>query len=143
METIYYLSTIIFIIIELGFLLSPIEKTNQTKRFNELTKEFKGKKSDEYSKEYKKLINTKLWLLWVLIWLFIGLFTSQWVIFLTWIIFNFGIISPILRLTRYSLIYTVIVWVNSLMGVLFGLFVIINHYHLKIDLTSLFMSLIK
>ena len=63
METIYYLSTIIFIIIELGYLISPIEKTNQTKRFHELTKEFKGKKPNEYSEEYKKLINTKLWLL--------------------------------------------------------------------------------
>ena len=64
-------------------------------------------------------------------------FTSQWVIFLAWIIFNFGILTPILRLFRYSLIYTIIIWVNSLIGVFFGLFVIINHYHLKIDLTSL------
>lgn len=79
MEAIYYLSSIIFICIELSWILSPIEKTNDAKKFFELTKQFKGKKWSELSKEYKSEIKSKVWLIFVLFWMFIGLFTSQWV----------------------------------------------------------------
>jgi hypothetical protein len=70
MEAIYYLSSIIFICIELSWILSPIEKTNDAKKFFELTKQFKGKKWSELSKEYKSEIKSKVWLIFVLFWMF-------------------------------------------------------------------------
>ena len=142
MEAIYYLSSIIFICIELSWILSPIEKTNDAKKFFELTKQFKGKKWSELSKEYKSEIKSKVWLIFVLFWMFIGLFTSQWVAFLSMILFNILVIAPISKLTRFSITYTIIHWTNSIIGLIFGIFIIINHYHLKIDLYKWLLDLI-
>jgi len=143
MTTIYYLSTILFIWVEWAWLVSPIEKTNDAKRFFELSKLNKGKKWDEFSKEYKSELKSKVWLIWILLWMFIGLFTFQWAGFLAKLVFNILIVHPLSILTRYSITYTIIHWFNSLIGFAFGVFVIINHYHLKIDLTQWFVSLLK
>ena len=143
MTTIYYLSTILFIWVEWAWLVSPIEKTNDAKKFFELSKLNKGKKWDEFSKEYKSELKSKVWLIWILLWMFIGLFTFQWAGFLAMLVFNILIVSPLSKLTRYSITYTIIHWFNSLIGFAFGVFVIINHYHLKIDLTQWFVSLLK
>jgi hypothetical protein len=143
MTTIYYLSTILFIWAEWAWLVSPIEKTNDAKKFFELSKLNKGKKWDEFSKEYKSELKSKVWLIWILLWMFIGLFTFQWAGFLAMLVFNILIVSPLSKLTRYSIAYTIIHWFNSLIGFAFGVFVIINHYHLKIDLNQWFVSLLK
>jgi ABC-type lipoprotein release transport system permease subunit len=143
MTTIFYLSTIFFIWIEWNWLISPIEKTNDAKKLFGLSNEFKGKKWNEYSDEYKSELKSKFWLIGIILWMFIGLFTFQWVAFLAMLIFNVMIISPITKLTRYTMAYTVIHWINSLIGFVFGVFVIINHYHLKIDLTQWVLSFIK
>jgi hypothetical protein len=143
MTTFYYLISIFFILTELQWILSPIEKTKDAKRFLEMSKENKGKKWDEFTEEYRDQVKSKVWLLIVPLWLLLGLFTFQWIGFLMILIFNFLIISPISKLTKYSMAYSIIHWVNSLIGFAFGVFVIVNHYHLKIDLTQLFLSLIK
>ena len=143
MTTIFYLSTIIFLILELRWIIAPIDKTNDAKAFMELSKEFKGKEWNEYSDEYKTHVKSKIWLVWVLFWMLIGLFTVQWVGFLFIIVFNFIIIAPLSKLTKYSMTYSVIHWFNSLIGFCFGVFVIVNHYHLHIDLTQWFLSLFK
>lgn len=137
---IYYLSALFFIFHEMFWLSSPIEKTNDAKKFNELNKAFKGKKWDEYSKEYKDEIKSKIGLIFLMIWLLMGLFTSQWVAFLSLMCFNFMVIAPISKIVRYSMLYTILHWFNSLLGFCFGVFIIINHYHLKLDLTKVFLS---
>ena len=98
---------------------------------------------DEFSEEYNSQLKSKLVLVLVLIWMFIGLFTFQWAGFVAIFLFNLLIIAPLSKITRYSITYTIIHWFNSLIGLTFGLFVIINHYHLKIDLTQWFLSFIK
>ena len=143
MTTIYYLSTFVFICLELAWLISPIEKTQENKKFTELAKQFKGKKWDEYSKDYKEKLKSKTWSLFIIIWLFVGLFTFQWVAFLAILLFNNIVIMPLSEITKYSIYYAILHWINSLIGFLFAIFVVINHYHLKIDLTELFNSLTK
>lgn len=139
METIYYLSTIIIIFMELDWLVSPTKKTNEIKQFNELAKLNEGKKFNEYSKEYKDAIYSNLLNVYVPIWVFIGIFTFQWVGFLAFILLNMlvGIVS---RLVKFSMAYIIINWINSLVGLSFCIFIIINHYHLKIDLTQLLIN---
>lgn len=139
--TIFYIMSIIFISIELGFLLAPIDQTDKSRKFFELSRQFKNKKWDDISEEYQTILKSKIWLFFSLIWFFIGLFTSQWILFLIILLFNVIIIGPISTFTRFSYVYTVIHWINSLIGLLFGIFVIINHYHLKINLTEYFISL--
>ena len=143
MTTIYYLSTIIFLLIELHWLVSPIEKTNQTRKFMALSKLNKGKKLDEFSEEYKSQLKSKIWLLYVLFWMLIGLFTFQWQAFLAMIVFNFMIINPISKLVKNTFLYTILHWINSLIGFAFGVFVFVNHYHLKLNLTEIITFYIK
>ena len=143
MTTIYYLSTIIFLLIELHWLVSPIEKTNKTRKFMALSKLNKGKKWDEFSEEYKSQLKSKIWLLYVLFWMLIGLFTFQWQAFLAMIVFNFMIINPISKLVKNTFLYTILHWINSLIGFAFGVFVFVNHYHLKLNLTEIITFYIK
>ena len=143
MTTIYYLSTIIFLWQELRWITSPIERTENAKNFFKLTKENKGKKWNEFSKEYKSELKSKMFLVYIFIWMFIGLLTFQWFGFLAMLIFNLLFIAPISKLTKFSVSYTVIHWINSVIGFVFAVFVIINHYHLKIDLFQFFLSLVK
>lgn len=143
MTTIYYLSTIIFLVAEWGWLVSPIEKTKNARNFHELSKQFKGKKWDEFSKEYKSELKSKIWLVWILLWLFIGLFTFQWAGFLAMLVLNILIVSPLSNIFKKTFVYTIIHWINSLIGFAFAIFVIVNHYHLKIDLTQWFGSFLK
>ena len=143
MTTIYYLSTIIFLLIELHWLVYPIEKTNNARKFMALSKLNKGKKWDEFSEEYKSELKSKIWLLYVLFWMLIGLFTFQWQAFLAMIVFNFMIINPISKLVKNTFLYTILHWINSLIGFAFGVFVIVNHYHLKLNLTEIITFYIK
>ena len=143
MTTIYYLSTIIFLLIELHWLVSPIEKINKARKFMALSKLNKDKKWDEFSEEYKSQLKSKIWLLYVLFWMLIGLFTFQWQAFLAMIVFNFMIINPISKLVKNTFLYTILHWINSLIGFAFGVFVIVNHYHLKLNLTEIITFYIK
>lgn len=136
MITLYYLSTIIFIWKSLNWLVSPIEETKNVKNFIELSKLNKSLKWNNMSKEYKSEIKSKIWYIWILLWMFIGLVTFQWIAYLTLIIFKL-LITPITKITKYSILYTIISWISSLMDFCFCLFVIINYYHLKINLTEL------
>ncbi len=133
MKHIFYFIALFVMIRELGWLLSPIEKTEDVKEFDKLSKENKGKKWDSYSKEYKDLLKSK----WTAIvsagWLLMGMFSSQWILFVIILVFNFIIIAPISKLTKYSMAYTITHWLNSIIGLIFALFVIINAYHLHID----------
>ena len=143
MTTLYYISTLIIIYLEWDWLLHPFDKFKEAKAFQEMTKTLKGKKWNEYPQEYKSMVGNKLWALYTPIWLFIGLFTFQWVGFLLILVLNFFIIAPLSKFTKNSIAYIMINWVNSLIGLVFALFVIVNHYHLNIDLTQWLFSLFK
>ena len=140
LATIFYLSTIFIIFIELAWVLHPIDKTEDSKKFFKISAENKGKKWDDYSDEYKSELKSKIGLLYVFVWFIIGLFTVQWVAFLAILLFNLLIIAPISKLLKFSFGYTVLHWFNSIIGLAFAIFIIINHYHLRIDLFQYFSS---
>jgi hypothetical protein len=129
--------------LEWDWLLHPFDKFKEAKAFQEMTKTLKGKKWNEYPQEYKSMVGNKLWVLYTPIWLFIGLFTFQWVGYLLILVLNFFIIAPLSKFTKNSIAYIMINWLNSLIVLVFALFVIVNHYHLNIDLTQWLFSLFK
>lgn len=135
MKIIFYLSSIVFLIKELKWILSPIEETLSIQIKERKIKETKETKYDnltqEQKSEYKSMF---LSFIFVFGWLFIGLFTFQWQAFLCFLIFQFLIIAPISKLTKYNYVYTLLHWLNSLLGLAFIIFAIINSYHLKIDI---------
>lgn len=98
-------------------------------------KQNKGKKWDTYSEDYKDiLISRGLPSLLFTLWMFAGLLTFNWVAFIAFNAFNFIAIAPISKLFKFSPAYTVLHWLNSVIGLAFGVFVTINSYHLKLNL---------
>lgn len=129
----YHIFTILFIIYEFHWLITIKDRVRSNKRFEELKAEFKGKEVHEYSKEYSDLILTKGCSPFIILfWLLIGLFTQQWIVFATYLVFQFIVIVPLSAISRFSRTYTIIHWINSLIGLLFGLFVLYNEFRLHI-----------
>lgn len=138
----FHLITILFAFYELTWILNPSEKYYSLKKLVELSKEQEGKKWADYSQEYKdnlfEIIFRLLSTFVLIFWLLIGLFTFNWVGFLVFIGFQLVIITPLNKLFKSNdSIKIKIHWINSVIGFLFAIFVIINQFHLKIDLLEL------
>lgn len=143
MTHLFYFTTIFFLFKEIQWLYSPRERVDEVKKFSELSKLNKGKKWDDYSEEYKSALKSKVFVIFIPLWMFVGLFTFQWVAFLIMLLFNFVIIAPFSQLTKYSFAYLILHWINSVIGFAFGIFVILNHYHLHLNVWHLLCVLFK
>ena len=137
LTNLFYFLGLFFIWREIKWIVAPSEQVEYKKEFDKHSKLNKGKKWDTYSKEYKDILKSSWSILITVFWLFIGIFTVQWFTFLVVLLFNIIIIAPLSKIFKYSFAYLVLHWINSLIGLAFGLFVIINHYHLHIDVWSL------
>jgi hypothetical protein len=141
MTHLFYLFGIAFIIYEVMWIIDPISMTEKARTHNKLSKENKGKSWDDYSEHYELRIETRgLFSLMVTLWLVLGLFTFQWALFAVVLVFNIIIVSPLSKLTRDNIGYTIIHWFNSLKGLVFGVFIIVNKYHLHIDVSGMMLK---
>ena len=140
MEHIFYFIGILFLIYEVYFLLNLKNELEESKRFKELTKEFKNLEWNDYSEEYKKLSKNKAFVLIFLFWLFIGLASSQWVLFLIFLLFQFIIIKPISDLVKFSFYRYFVTGFNTVVGIIFSLFLILNKYHFKLNLYEILIN---
>lgn len=136
MSYIYYFIGIIFLIRSLSRLLRPKEIT--LRRFDAIAegKAHDGNKTGDWSKytpAYKNYAKKLIPSLLLLLWVFIGLLSFQWVMFLGFIIVTFVFINPLHKLLNKSLTAaSVLQFITSLLTILFLTFVIINGIHLKI-----------
>ncbi len=131
----FFLGTL-YMIFEVTWILYVKEKSRDVIRYFELDALHKGLPKYEYSTEYKNLLNDNMTALWAALWVFMGIFTTQWVYFLVFILFEILLITPILiyfRKTNFEA-YWRLNLINSVIGFLFSIFVIINHFHLHIYL---------
>jgi hypothetical protein len=136
MKHIFYLIAIFFILYEITWVFSPIKKAEKSRKYFKI---LKGKfKVDDLNKDDKSLVlSSSLTSLFYLIWMFIGLFTFNWPAFLAFLIFMWVILAPLGRLTLNTKLYPVVNWIGAVIGVIFGLFVILNSYHFKMDLMKM------
>ena len=141
MKHIFYLVAIFFIIYEIMWIINPKKFIKSIITFDKLQKENKGKKWDNQSEEYKSALIGKIPHLFLFVWMFCGLLTFNWLAFLVKIIFGMLLIAPISKLLKFSKGYTALHWFNSVIGLFWGLFIVINSYHLKIDLLDFAKSL--
>lgn len=142
MKHLFYLIGIFYLIHELTCLYSPIIQGEKVRRFISLTK---GRTNlNGLNEEDNKFVAGKFFTSFLYLgWFITGLLTFNWVAFLILLICGFFIMSPLERLTINTKLFIPIYWFHSLLGFLFALFVIINSYHLKIDLFQLLSSLWK
>lgn len=134
LTNLFYLSTVVYMMNEARWLINLDEEINNVNRFIELSKENKGKPDNEVAEEYKKMVNNNWDVIFIFFWLFIGLFTVQWEFFLAMLLFEILVIAPLSNWTRYTKAHKIIHWINSFIGFLFCIFVILNHYHLHINI---------
>lgn len=146
----FYLVGIFYLIRELIDLLHPIQYANKMRILYEMSdKNKENKKLNLDDITYQQLSPDEKNALWYVvfsliyvIWMFIGLFTSEWIIFLTFIIFSSLIYSPIVKLIRTKLgmgkAYITAHIIATLIDIALILFAIINHYHLHINLLNIF-----
>ena len=141
MNYIFHTITICFILLEVVWLINPKKQVASTKKYLEESKKHKGKKWDSHPEYYKDLMIQKGCSSLVAIsWMFIGLLTFNWVAFLGLIIFNILIVAPLSKVTKYSASYVILHWCNSLIGFSVAIFILINSFHLKINLYELFLK---
>lgn len=119
MKHIFYIMAIAPILWELQCILSPIKTSAQIKSM-------KGKKFDEYSPNQKAII---VFMLGYLFWIFVGLLSFQWPLFL--LMFALGMIPKK---------YWVVRLIDSAITVVILMFIIINAYHLNIDVWQLIVN---
>lgn len=124
----YFLSALILIFNQLSWLIlfderykTSIELLRLVKEKKELNDEMKG-----------RLRNKNQFILFFMIWMFIGLLTFQWFFYLGFISFLI-LIGIIDRGHKYRKLH----WFSTLIGFLFPIFMIINYYHLHIDLETI------
>jgi hypothetical protein len=101
-----------------------------TKRVHRFFTEFramKGHKFEEYSSTQKTV---GLLMLFYFVWVFIGLLSSQWVVF-----------SMIFIISFIPKKYIFVRWLDSLVTLIALLFILMNAYHFKIDVYQFLLSL--
>jgi hypothetical protein len=126
MITLFYLFGVLAIMWELHS-LTNIRKVHKTAiSMNERMKSGTYKKEDFTSNENTLLVLMSLYFVWAIV----GLFTFNWVAFLV-----------LLGLSLIPKKYVAIRFLDALLSLLVLLFIVINHYHLKINLLDLIISL--
>lgn len=125
MKHIFYFITIFPLLWE----FINITNINRTHLFFKTFRKMKGKKFDDYSPTQKKI---SILMMFYIIWVIIGLFSSQWIVFVS-----------ILIISIIPKKYIIIRWIDSLVSALLLLFIILNVYHFKIDLFVYLKSFIN
>jgi hypothetical protein len=151
----FYLVGIFYLIRELIDLLHPLQYASKMRMLYEMSdKNKENKKLNLDDITYQRLSPNEKNALWYgvfsliyVLWMFVGLFTSEWIIFLSFIIFSFLIYSPIVKVIRTKLglgkAYITAHIIATLIDIALILFAMINHYHLHIDLLNLFLNLFR
>jgi len=141
MTTIYYILGILLLFIEVSYFINPTKKAVETKRFRELYES----ESARETKEYKRLLLEKgCGSFLVLGWFMTGLFTIQWPVFLIFLILVFGVFAQLGKVTiklKADWPLAISHWISSLASIITIVFLILNHFHLHIDIVKWFLNL--
>lgn len=116
MSNIFYFFSIIAIIWEIIVVTNPI-------RISKFIGTFNNKEMDGLNQKQRSL---SFYMLGYLIWSIIGLITSQWILFL--ILIGLGLLPKKLPILAF---------INSLVSLCLLVFIIVNVYHLHLDLISI------
>jgi len=142
MTHLFYFGGLLFLIYEMYFLFNVVEKVNNVKKYKEYNKENKGVKYDDMPEDIKsQVLEVMLIGIPYMLWLFVGLLSTQWVLFGLLIIFAFGIVTPLRKLVGFSPLRYITTTIDTLICISVIGFIIINKYHLHIDTLSYIKNL--
>lgn len=107
-------------------------------KFEKVTNK-KPEKNDFSGKLYETYTYVKVVELSNFIWFFVGLISSNWIIFLMYFIYNL-LISILLINGNIKWVNISIEFLRHLMNVALLAILVFNHFHFKLNLTNLFLS---
>ena len=142
MTHLFYATGLLFLIYEIYFLFNLVEKVNNVKKYKQFTKENKDAKYDDIPEELKVTVR-EIAVVGIpyILWLFLGLLSSQWLMFGLLLVFSFVIIYPIRKLAGFSPLRYVVTGIDTVVCIFVITFIIINKYHLHIDTLSYIKNL--
>lgn len=138
MTHLFYLFALLFLVYELHWLMYPKQCTIDSRAAIADMKD--KKKLDTCTEETKGyMLSHGCFMFFVLGWLLLGLISHQWPIFLLFIAWQmlFSLLKKISANTGYHIGMNIL---NTIAGIALSGFVVLNHYHLHIDLVALFLS---
>ena len=138
LATIFYLFTFL-IIYEKLITVFNLKKHLQFIKDNELDFQKYKNYDGELDSKRKSYLIYNCYILLSSVWIIIGILTSQWILFLILMLFNF-LMLPFLKITKKTIFYDILVWVTSLIKIPFLIFLVLNHFHLKIDFYLLILK---
>jgi len=129
----FYLMSVLFMFHEMIWITTTKKQVERQRKSKEITSEASGKKWAELSDEYKENLFMNLTGMMFLVWCMVGMIGAQFIGFLCllgWTVLVTAITKPI----REYGIYTSMHWINSILMFCAIAFLLINHYHLGIEL---------
>lgn len=143
MTHIFYLFILLFLVYELFFLINLKEYLNamlDLKRYLKNEGQYISYKN--FPEHKKSTFYRCLFALFLVLFLFIGLLSSQWFLFASYLLVAFIIFQPLISITRkIKPLYYSLAFIDTLVAIIFSLLVILNKYHLHIDFYSYFKTL--
>lgn len=136
MKILFYLASSYLLFHEFIWIMRPIDRAKESLKKIIIVNGVKNKKYETMNDDEKSILKNEL-VKFILIWgwLFVGIFTFQWQVFLAFMVMELFVFSPLIAVSKKVFpLYVSIHWINSIIGLLFVLFTIINSYHLKIDI---------
>lgn len=134
---VFHLLTLMFIFYELMWIHKSHKMTEQSLELQSYINDKNLSVSDWPDHVKSKIIKKVIIGFVTFVWLFGGLMTFNWLGFLFMIGFQLIIIMPLARLFRNNFgRYKNLHFVNSIIGFMFAIFMILNEYHLRIDLAG-------
>lgn len=137
-KALFYSVFIYFIYKSLLYLSQPKLEQKKIRVLKKLTKKYANLEYDKWNVTYRKLSWEILpYYILLFLWLFIGLYTFNWLIFVMYIVFIIllSILNNVLLKMKITPIF--LYWIDSFIFLVLSIFVIINSYHLKIDVSYL------
>jgi len=136
---IYYFFGLLFFLLDLGLLMKfhRIQKIKSwIESFQKVTQK-KPKKEDMNSEDYKIVNAYESIILFNFLWIFFGLVTKNWKLFLTVLIFNFFINLILNSVKSYRIVFYLFESLKFCVILSTIGFSVINHFHLHIDIFDL------
>lgn len=141
MQHIFYFIAIIVLIYEFILMTNPHAKALERIKMKHLYEKYRYVKFEMYPKELKNnSYKVILFHLPILFWIFIGIFSSQWILFLI-LLFSSLVFVPFNKiLMKNSYIKAIHLFVISFLWFNIIIFMLINKYHLHLNLKEIIIQ---
>lgn len=140
----FYLIGFILFLVGFAFLYKTtkiVSITDWAKKFKKVTGKFPSEGDFRSKEEWSLTLGFGFTSIFTSIWLFVGLLSNSWLVFL--LILALGLLTNILNKFSNIFFMKINININSIVRVLTIGFLVLNHFHLHLDLTNILLNYIK